>query len=895
MWHNRDIKTIITELKSDVKNGLDNSEVLKRQEKYGYNEIISKKKKSLFVKFLEQFKNFMIIILIISSIVSGIIGVIENEGITDSIIILAIVVLNAIIGVVQESRAEKSLEALKKLTSHSVKVIRNGSLLEINSKELVIGDIVHLETGDFVPADLRIIESVNLKSQEASLTGESVPVTKNSDVIKEKNTPIGDKLNMLFSSSLITYGRGSGVVVEVGMNTEVGKIADLINSVEDSKTPLQEKLDKLGKTLGIVAIIICVIMFAIGILYNKEPLHMFMSAVSLAVAAIPEGLPAVFTIVLALGVSRMVKKNAIVKKLPAVETLGSTEIICSDKTGTLTQNKMTVKKIFCDNKLVNVDNIDKLTNLDLLVHTSMLCNDTKITSDGLIGDPTETALIDMAFKLKYNKDILNSVRCFEIPFDSKRKLMTTVNKVDDKYIVFTKGGIDELLNVSTSYKIDDEVNNNIEEYKNIILKNNKEMTTNALRVLGFSYKIFDELPNKKDLEDIEKDLTFIGMVGLIDPPRDEVKLSVKKCVEAGIKTVMITGDHKDTAVAIALELGIIKDKSEAITGLELDKLSDKELKNKVKNYSVYARVAPEHKVRIVDAWQKNGKIVAMTGDGVNDAPSLKKANIGCAMGIVGTDVSKEAASVILTDDNFATIVDAVEEGRRIYDNILKAIQFLLSSNIGEVVVLVLSILFAPLISKTFGVEIGLIEALLPIHILWVNLVTDSLPALALAVDPAVDGIMGRKPIKNKNSQIFNKGMTYRVIYQGTMIGLLTLIAFLIGLSTDTDPANKLKIGQTMAFFTLALSELVHVFNVRNNNKSIFKTKIFNNKQLIGATLVSASLMFIILFTEKLRNIFGIVMLPKQHVVVLIILVISPLIIVEIMKLFKINTFKEENK
>ena len=895
-WFNKTVDEVESTLKTNAENGLTAEEAKKRQEEYGLNELKAKKKKSLFVKFLEQFKDFMIIILIISAIISGVVGVAQGEGFTDTIIILVVVVVNAIIGVAQENKAEKSLEALQKLSSHVAKVVRDGKLQVIQSKELVPGDIVILETGDYVPADLRIIEAVNLKSQESALTGESVPVEKMAAKIEDEKIGIGDRVNMLFSSSLITYGRGKAVVVETGMNTEVGKIADIINTAEEQGTPLQQKLNKLGKTLGIVALAICAVIFVVGLLYGKEPIHMFMTAVSLAVAAIPEGLPAVFTIVLAIGVQRMVKRNSIVKKLPAVETLGSASVICSDKTGTLTQNKMTVEKVFCDGNLVNLEESADMIDIQKLVYASMLCNDTKISEDDkLTGDPTETALVDMAFKLDFDPSVYGMFpRVAEIPFDSDRKLMTTVHEENGNYVVYTKGGVDELLANCSSYILEGDIKTDLEEYKEIIRRYNMEMAQNALRVLAMAYKVLDHKPTAEEIKELESNLTYIGMVGMIDPPRLEVKDAVQECKEAGIKTVMITGDHKITAIAIAKSLGILENDDEAITGTELEEMSDEELIRNVRKYSVYARVSPEHKVRIVKAWQANGETVAMTGDGVNDAPSLKIADIGCAMGVVGTDVAKEAADVILTDDNFATVVSAVEEGRRIYDNILKAIQFLLSSNIGEIVVLFLAILITPLLSKQFGVDITLIETLLPIHILWINLVTDSLPALALAVDPAADNVMKRKPLKNTKKGIFTKGMTWRIVYQGLMIGLLTLTAFIIGLSTpDVSQEEKVKIGQTMAFYVLALSELVHVFNIRDNKRSIFKTGIFNNSKLILATVVSASLMFVILFTQGLRDIFGLVMLPAMHVFETVMLVLAPVIIVEIFKLLKINTTKDE--
>ena len=905
LWFHKSVEETKEYFKVD-ENGLTSEKVSENRAKYGTNELQAKKKKSTFVKFLEQFKDFMIIVLIIAAIISGVVGYIEGEGITDSIIILIVVVLNAVIGVIQENKAEKSLEALQKLSAHVSKVIRNGKMEVIPAKELVPGDIVVLDTGDYVPADLRIIEAVNLKSQEASLTGESVPVDKKTEKIENTEVDLGDRDNMLFSSSLITYGRGKGIVVETGMNTEVGKIAGIINSAEETQTPLQAKLNKLGKTLGIAALVICAIIFVIGLLYGKDPIEMFMTAVSLAVAVIPEGLAAVSTIVLAIGVQRMVKRHAIVKKLPAVETLGSTTVICSDKTGTLTQNKMTVEKIFYNGNTINTEsakqNIDK--DLEKLVYISMLCNDTKISTEGkLNGDPTETALVDMGFNLDFDGAIYDEYpRIKEIPFDSDRKLMTTVNKINDKYLVSTKGGVDELLARCNKYLYNGEIKEDLENYKKVIAENNENMAKDALRVLAMAYKEIDHEPTDEEMENMEQGLIYVGMVGMIDPPRLEVKDAVDKCKNAGIKTVMITGDHKITAIAIAKSLGILENEEEALTGAELEKMSDEDLTKNIRKYSVYARVSPEHKVRIVKAWQANGEIVAMTGDGVNDAPALKTADIGCAMGIVGTDVSKEAADVILTDDNFATIVSSVEEGRRIYDNILKAIQFLLSSNVGEVITLFVAILITPLLGNLFGIDINLIVPLLPIHILWINLVTDSLPALALAVDPAQKDVMDRKP--NKNKSVFTKGMVWRIAYQGILIGLITIIAFIVGLATPdenlpvieglTNEEIKVEIGQTMAFCVLAFSQLVHVFNVRDNKTSIFKTGIFSNKQLILAVLASAALMFIILLIPALRHIFSIPVLPVGNVLEIVILSLMPLIVVELFKLIKINTSKSEN-
>ncbi len=928
-WFNKTVEEVEKELGTSLNNGLSSEKVQTQREKTGYNELQEKKKDSLFKKFMAQFKDFSIIVLIIAAIVSGIVGVAEGEGITDTVIILIVVLLNAVIGVVQESKAEKSLEALKKLSAHAAKVIRDGKEQVIPARELVPGDIVIIETGDYVSADLRIIEAVNLKSQEASLTGESVPVEKDSKAIEGNEISIGDRINMLFSSSLITYGRGKAIVVETGMHTEVGKIAGMINSTEKQETPLQRRLNNLGKTLGIAALVICAVIFGIGLFQGKDLIDMFMTAVSLAVAVIPEGLVAVSTIVLAIGVQKMVKKNAIVKKLPAVETLGSSTVICSDKTGTLTQNKMTVERIFCNDETIDVDKVNKTEDFNKLVYNCMLCNDTRVLENGeLAGDPTETALVDMALKLEYTQNVYTeNKRVEEVPFDSERKLMTTVNENNGKYTVYTKGGVDELLRICNSYLYKGEIKTDLSQYANSIREHNENMAKEALRVLAFAYKEIDHMPSKEEMKTIESNLTFVGMVGMIDPPREEAQKAVEKCKHAGIKTVMITGDHKVTAVAIAKKLGILEDESEALTGLELDKISDEELTKNIRKYSVYARVSPEHKVRIVKAWQANGEVVAMTGDGVNDSPALKRSDIGCAMGKVGTEVAKEAADVILTDDNFATIVSAVEEGRRIYDNILKVIQFLISCNVGEVVVLLLATLFAPVIGNMFGItDITLIQVLLPIHILWINLVTDTFPALALAFDPANRNIMDRKPIK-KNEGIFTKGRTFRIVYQGVMIGLLTLAAFLIGIATPDDKlptmvrmdgavysvdeienldealANgaeyidkqevKVEIGQTMAFIVLAFSELVHVFNVRDNKNSIFKTGILGNRVLILAVLASAVLMGIILVVPALRHIFSIPVLPIGNLIETLGLVLAPVVIVEILKLFKINTAKDE--
>ena len=891
-WFSKSGEDVAKFFETDMIKGLSSEQVEEKRSVYGTNEIVSKNKKSIARMILEQFQDFMIIILIIAAVISGIVGQSNGEGFTDSIIILVIVILNAVIGVIQELKAQKSLESLKNLSAPHSKVIRDGKLQDLESKYLVPGDIVVLETGDYVPADLRLIEAVNLKTQEAALTGESLPVEKTTEKIDKEDIGIGDRLNQAFSSSLVTYGRGKGIVVSIGMQTEVGKIATMLDSVDDSETPLSRRLEALGKTLGIAALVICIVIFAVGsFVHGREIFEMFMTAVSLAVAAIPEGLPAISTIVLSIGVQRMVKRNAIIRTLPSVETLGSATVICSDKTGTLTQNKMTVEKIFYNNEIFGVE--EKKYNVDdhlrLLMNSMILCNDTKVTKEGeefkLAGDPTETALVDLGIKLNMLKTTMDdeNPRVEEIPFDSERKLMSTVNNTNQGLFVYTKGGVDEILSKCSKIYLDNQEMALSAENINYIKQVNEEMAKGALRVLAMAYKRVDKVPTRNEMNNLESELVYIGMVGMIDPARPEAKEAVEKCKTAGIKPVMITGDHKVTAMAIAKDIGILENESEAITGSELEKMPQEELEKNVKNYSVYARVSPEHKVRIVKAWQSQGEVVAMTGDGVNDAPALKTADIGAAMGIVGTDVAKEAADVVLTDDNFATIVSAVEEGRRIYDNILKAVQYLLSSNIGEIIVLFVATMFG-----------WLAEPLLPIHILWINLVTDSLPALALSVDPAEKDIMKRKARKDKN--IFSKGMTFRVIYQGIMVGVLTLLAFCIGCRFDFASLANPEVAmtaQTMAFAVLAMSELVHAYNVRSNKESIFKLKLKTNMVLVLATLVSLLLMVVVLGVPVLQGMFEVTELSITNWVWVILLSLAPLTIVEILKLFKINTLKDE--
>jgi Ca2+-transporting ATPase len=872
-FYNQSILEVEQQLNTNTDSGLSDSEAKSRINQYGYNEFQKKKHRSLFLRFLDQFKSFMILVLVAAAIISGVVGYLEGEGFTDAIIIMIIVILNAIIGVAQEAKAEKSLDALEKLSAPHCKVVRDGHVSVIESRELIPGDVVILETGDAVPADIRLTEVFSLKIQEAALTGESVPEEKVVDAL-EGEVALGDRDNMAYASSSVTYGRAKGIVVATGMQSEVGKIASMIQSVPETKTPMQQRLDKLGKTLAIAALVICGLIFVVGILYGNSIMEMFMTAVSLAAAAIPEGLPAVSTVVLAVGVQRLAKRNAIIRKLPSVETLGSTNVICSDKTGTLTQNRMTVVRLYFNGKIhdtITIPNEESDTN-KMLMETSILANDAKMSEeDGKkqsVGDPTETALVDLGLKFDILKDELEKKmpRVAEIPFDSERKLMSTIHQYGDKLLVAVKGGLDELLDCCDRISENDMVRPLTEEDKKTIAEANILMAENALRVLAIAFKEIDSLPDEIIPVELEKELVFIGMVGMIDPPREEVKVAVEKCKEAGIKPVMITGDHKITAIAIANSLGIMQKNDKALTGLELEKMSDEELDEQIENIAVYARVSPEHKVRIVKAFQQKGDIVAMTGDGVNDAPALKLADIGVAMGITGTDVSKEAADVVLTDDNFSTIVSAVEEGRRIYDNILKAIQFMLSTNVGEVLVLFTAVL------ANWAVP------LVPIHILWINLVTDSLPALALSVDPAEKDIMQRKPMDARKG-IMTKPFTIRIFLQGIMVAFLSLTAYYIGLSTN------LATAQTMTFAVLAFTQMTLVYSIRAGNHTAFKG-MFNNKYLLGAMAIVFGLMIIVLFIPGLQSIFHVVPLSNMQWLWVALLSLAPLPITELVKLVR---------
>lgn len=886
-YYNQNIDEILQQFGVSVERGLSKDEAKKRFEIHGPNRLETTKQKSTLQIFFDQFKGSMVMILFVAAIISGIIGLQNGEGFLDTIVILAILVVNAIIGTVEEKKAQSSLEALKKMSAPHSKVLRDGEIIEIPSTEIVPGDIVILETGDIVPADMRLVEAVNLKIQESALTGESVPVEKNADALDAEDIPLGDRKNMAFSTCVVTYGRGKGIVVATGMSTEVGKIAHMLQHAEATETPMGKRLEQLGKILGYVALVICFIIFVVGVLYGKNRLEMFMMAVSLAVAAIPEGLQIVSTLVLSIGVQRLAKVNAIVRRLPSVESLGSVTVICSDKTGTLTLNKMTVVRGWTfDNEIDfrhhNVSPQDD-TGKKLLLQCALLCTDAhlRMLPDGThenSGDPTETAIVDVAlnFGINKNEEEGKYPRVAEVPFDSERKRMSTINRMENgKLRVHMKGGVDEVLSVTSHIFVHGDIRPITREDIAEIRTRNEMMAQGALRVLAVAYKDIDDLPSKVTAETVENNLVFVGLLGMIDPPRPEVKDAVAKCKIAGIRPVMITGDHKITALAIAKEVGIYQEGDQAITGSELEKMSDDELYGHVKAYSVYARVVPAHKVRIVKGWQFHGDIVAMTGDGVNDAPALKQADVGVAMGMTGTEVAKDVSDVILADDNFATIVNAVEEGRRIYDNILKTIQYLLSSNVGEVLLIFIASL------------LNLGNPLTPILILWINLVTDSLPALALSMDPAEEDIMKRKP-RDPQKGFFTRGMVWRIGYQGTTIGLISLAAYLIGFK---DGGQSL--GQTMAFAVLGFSQLVHVRNLHSNKISCFKISPFRNKALIGAILASAALMAFILLIPPVMNIFGTVAMNGEHWMYVLLLSLIPIIVVEGMKLLKLNSSPDE--
>ena len=878
MWQSFNIHEIERKFRTNIDKGLTKEEALNRQKKFGENKLEEQKKDNLFIRFLKQFNDFMIIILIVAAIISALVSFWQGANdYIDSIIIISIVVLNAIMGVVQEAKAEKSLEALKNMSAPMAKVRRNGRILTIRGSEIVPGDIVLLEAGNFVPADCRLINSSNLKIEESSLTGETVPVDKDADVLLEENTPIGDTINMAFANTIVVNGHAEGIVTEIGMNTKVGKIANMIINNEAPETPIQKKLGEVGKTLGTACLAICAIIFVIGVLKKIPPVEMFMTSVGLAVAAIPEGLPAIVTIMLSIGVTRMAKKNSIIRKLPAVETLGSSSVICSDKTGTLTQNKMQVKKV------MDVNGECSELQKNIILELGTMCTDV----EGEVGEATELAIVNAAKMLgKYKERLYQKfTRIGDIPFDSNRKMMSTIHKIDlntdyginnilpnlqDKFLNITKGAPDVLLQKCTKYYSNGKIYNIDSKVIHNIEKMNTMMADNALRVIAVAYSQMPRLPTQIDSKSIENNLIFIGLIGMIDPPREGVKEAVANCQSAGIKTVMITGDHIATAKAIAKEIGILKKGDLSITGQELEKISQKEFEKNIFKNSVFARVSPEHKVRIVEAFQKTGAVVAMTGDGVNDAPALKRADIGIAMGKNGTDVAKNASDMILTDDNFVTIVGAVKEGRNIFENIKKAVHFLIATNIGEIVTIFM------------GLLLGVKAPLLAIQLLWINLVTDSLPAIAIGLEPPDKGIMNKKPRDSKKG-IFADGLWGKILIEGVMLGMLTLLAFMIG-----NNLYGVEVGRSMAFVALGLLELVHSFNVKSD-ESIFSVGLFENKYFIFSFILGALLQIGVVMIPVFADIFKLVPLNGTQWLYTLGISILPLIIVEAQK--KLNELK----
>ena len=885
-FYNLPYKAVKELLHTDTVQGLTEHEAQERLREYGYNEFKKREHTSLWQKFVAQFRSFMIIVLLIAAAISGVTGYMNDEGITDALIILVILVANAIIGMVQESKAERSLDALERMAAPRCKVVRDGERRIIESRELVPGDIVEIETGDSIPADLRLTEAINLKVQEAALTGESVPVEKSTESI-EGDASIGDRVNMAFASCSVTYGRGRGIVVATGPDSEMGKIAAMIESVPEMKTSMQVRLDQLGRVLAIVSLVVCGIIFIIGLCYGRPLMEMFMTAVSLAVAAIPEGLPAVSTIVLALGVQRLAKQNAIVRNLPSVETLGSTTVICSDKTGTLTQNRMTVVEMGMGTEVSGLASLSLLHSQ--LVQFSVLCNDAVISREDdsvtTIGDPTETALVDLGLRFGIDKNALltEMPRVAEVPFDSDRKRMTTIHSTaSGRYLVAVKGGVDEVLECCTKINVDDNekpshntshkspsilsftVRNITGDDIHRIFEKNEEMASKALRVLAIAYKYMDELPSDISAASIEEGLTFVGMVGMIDPPREEARLAVAQCRRAGIKPVMITGDHALTASAIATQLGIMTAGDRVLTGAEVERLSDDELREQCGSVAVFARVAPEHKVRIVKAFQQRGNVVAMTGDGVNDAPALKLADIGVAMGITGTDVAKEAADVVLADDNFATIVTSVREGRRIFDNLMKSILFMVSTNLGEIILLLVAVLL------NFDMP------LLPIQLLFINLVGDSLPSLALSVDHAAKDIMERPPV-TPHQGIFTRSFTTKVVLQSLIIGAASLGAYMIGLE------HSIETARTMTFAVMIFSQFTMIFSIRAG-RQWFTHRFFTNRWLWLTIALVVALTLIVMLVPAMQGLFKITALSTSQWWMVVGLSVGVLIVSEAFKL-----------
>lgn len=852
------------------KSGLEDKQVSSNTEKFGLNQLTEKKRQTVLQVFLSQFKDLLVLILIAAAIISAITGSLES-----TLVIFAVIILNSILGTIQHFKAEQSLDSLKALSSPSAKVYRNGKKIEIPSKELVPGDILILEAGDMISADGRIIENFSLQVNESSLTGESESVDKFVDVIEKEEIALGDQKNMVFSGSLVTYGRALVVVTATGMNTEIGKIAHLMEETQEKETPLQVSLDDFSKKLALGIMVVCVVVFALSLYRGTTILDSLMFAVALAVAAIPEALSSIVTIVLALGTQKMAKEHAIVKKLRAVEGLGSVSVICSDKTGTLTQNKMTVKKVFLDNKLIDGEELDLNDELaNYLINSSILCNDSTSKNGVEIGDPTEVALVNFGHKLSLDElDLRKSYkRLGEIPFDSDRKLMSTLHKFDNKNLMFTKGAFDVLLDRIVKIKTSSSVRDITYEDKQNIINANKQLSQSGLRVLAFAYKEFTN-PEQLSLED-ENNYIFIGLISMIDPPREESAAAVRDCITAGIKPVMITGDHKITASAIAKQIGILRDGDKAIEGVELDKMSDEELKENVEHISVYARVSPEHKIRIVRAFQEKDEIVAMTGDGVNDAPALKQADIGIAMGITGTEVSKDAASVILTDDNFATIVKSVANGRNIYKNIKNSIKFLLSGNTSGI----LSVLYASIMALPMPFH--------AVHLLFINLLTDSLPAIAIGMEKSKKDLLKDKP-RARNSSILSKDFIYEILLEGIVITIFTLAAFYIGLKTDNNVAS------TMAFATLCLARLFHGFNCRGD-KSIFSIGLFTNKFSWMAFATGLILLNLVLFVPFLRRLFEVATLTGSQVGYIYLFAFIPTLIIQIVKVIRdiVNSKKE---
>ncbi|SHI70116.1 Ca2+-transporting ATPase [Clostridium cavendishii DSM 21758] len=861
-WYNKPCERVMEELEVDF-SGLTEKEVTTRRDKYGFNELIEGEKASAFLIFLEQFKDLLVIILLGAATISIILGDIES-----SVVIFLVVILNAILGTVQHIKAAESLNSLKKLSSPTAKVLRGGVKIEIPSREVIVGDIVYLDAGDYICADGRVIENYSLQVNESSLTGESESVNKQVDVIDEEDIPLGDRKNMVYSGSLVTYGRAKILVTEIGMKTEIGKVAMLLDDTSKKKTPLQVSLDDFGKKLAIGILIICALVFALNIYRGYTLISAFMFAVALAVAAIPEALSSIVTIVLAIGTQKMAKEHSIIKQLQAVEGLGSVSVICSDKTGTLTQNKMTVKRLFVDDKVVLTNDIALDNNLQKnIIMQSILCNDSIISDDKEIGDPTEVALVNLGRVFSINELELRKMypRLGEIPFDSDRKLMSTVHNIDDKNTMITKGAVDVIIRRVTHIQTNNGIRKVTKEDIKSIENKNEEFSKLGLRVLGFAYKEIEE-KEEYNLED-EKEYTFVGLISMMDPPREESKKAVEECIKAGIRPIMITGDHKITAMAIAKEIGILHEGEESVEGREIENLTDEQLIKKVQDISVYSRVSPEHKIRIVKAWQSRGNIVAMTGDGVNDAPALKASNIGVAMGITGTEVAKDAAAMVLTDDNFATIVKAVENGRNIYNNIRSAIKFLLSGNTAGI----LSVLWASILALPMPFT--------AVHLLFINLVTDSLPAIALGVEPYKENVMKEKP-RGINTPILTKDFTIELIFEGIIIAIVTMLAFKIGNDNYGEG-----MGRTMAFATLCLSRLLHGFSSRGN-ENVFRVGMFKNKYSWLAFGVGSLLLFSILLVPALNGVFEVTYLGFNNIINIILLSLCSFIVIQIGKTLK---------